>query len=785
MDTVPPPPRFLTEVWTKLVWPMQRGEPLLIFFIRALASHFAVTCLSPRLRPFTDSDSRLPQDAVARGSFREYYQNMLRREQQSCSSLSEEICRIVGLRLQPYYTNLIQSGWELQPCPDCAIQQASYRQSEEDSAFADVHKLPQSYGGNICSRCGRPLSLQPVWTRQFFLVLQRQDGSRCAAVAFGDDLHPNLQLGYVLRALLYVTTTERGEPLVGLHSATVLLSTGEWTSTNTPEVGIEGMSFLTNTPFFESCPCRPLKSCGTGPKMRLPEWCRLVAPDIVGQDSCKGLLLLSVIHTLYRAVRRGTAGSARLRPMHVLLIGPTKSGKTALLRGIARLYGKAYATVIRQWYGGVGTATSTAGYGLGASLPSMHGNVLLCGAAIESSALMLDEAISSASCLPIVDQLLEDGICVASTVGTGSIAAANALEGLGQSTFSTEVQLTASIHEESRLALPLARRFPLVARVSPSLSLAYSVSIGQNVIAASSARGSSSRCANSRASSSRWSFDGSDNRGDSIGSGGAMLGLETSLDISTLIEIARCAPDEETLYSALDWPSLAASYLHLLQTHKHLLEFSILAPASVLPMPASRRGRGEAAEGDEEVHRGQWSLDGSLQQHLRVLCALSVARLVLQGGVGICWSTDLLQEVWDTYVYHLRSIAHLLDGVAPRAELPPRADMGTRLNTSGFDGFPDASGDALLPYRTSAGKRRRISKKASKLQFVELLRRECVSSKSGATDNRILTSSRIEALYLSLGGMVAMGDSFDVVLSQLQQEGLLIQRFGGWQLTRG
>ncbi|CCW66884.1 unnamed protein product [Phytomonas sp. Hart1] len=783
MNTMQPPPPFLNELWTKLVWPMQHGEPLLIFFIRSLALHFAVTCLSPRFRIVDGSQNQLFQGATARGTFREYYENILHRGEQSYSNLSVEICRVVGFRLQPYYTDLVQSGWELQSCPDCAIQPNSPRPSEEDITFTDIRELPQSYGGDICSRCGKSLPLQPVWTRHFFIVLQRQDGSRCAAVAYGDDLCPQLRLGCVLRALLYATTTEQGEQLVGLHNATVLLRTAEWTSSNTPEAATVGMGLLPRTHFLESFAYQPMESCRAGLKMCLTEWCRLVAPGIVGQDSCKGLLFLSVIHTLYRAVRRGTAGSLRLRPLHVLLVGPTKSGKTALLREIAHLYGKTYAGVICQWHGSVGAAASTAEYGFGASQPRMNGNVLLCGAALESSALMLDEVISSASCLPLIEQLLEDGSCVAATVGSGSVTALNALEELGQSTFSTEVQMIASIHEESRLALPLARRFPLVACVSPKLSLAYSVSIGQNVIAASAARSSSSRCANSRASSSRWSFDGSDNRGSSTGHGPAVPGLETSLDVDTLIEIARCAPDEETLYAALDWPSLSASYLELLQTHRHLLEFSTPISVSLLPMPASQRGLIQTAECSEAAYNTNVNLDHSLQQHLRVLSALSVARLVLQGRAGVCWSADLVQEVWDAYLHHLRSLAHLLDGVAPKAALPPRVGMGDPLNTGVLGGFSHMSGGASIPHSAIVGKRRRTSRKACKLQLVELLRRECISSSSGDTDHRILTSSRIEALYLSLGGMDTMGDSFDVVLSQFQQEGLLIQRFGGWQLT--
>ncbi|EPY15437.1 hypothetical protein STCU_12027 [Strigomonas culicis] len=117
--------------------------------------------------------------------------------------------------------------------------------------------------------------------------------------------------------------------------------------------------------------------------------------------------------------------------------------------------------------------------------------------------------------------------------------------------------------------------------------------------------------------------------------------------------------------------------------------------------------------------------------------------------------------------------------------------------------YPMAAPGAALPLSLPQRgiKRPRSSKKAMKLHFLECLRRQqeqqpgrADSTHGGAAapqdtaegrdrGKRFVPRQVVASLFAALGGSATVGDTLEAVIGQLQQEGCLLQREGGWHVV--
>jgi hypothetical protein len=780
--TAPPPP-LLQEQWSSQVWAMP-GEPYEVYLLRCLARQSGITLLSPHFSP----------DAH-RGELDE-----LQVGDDTMSSLFFETCVVVGLRVEPFATNLLQVGWDTQPCPYCPIAIAAV--SHDVAAACQPRSLPLLYGGDTCEYCSRALPLLPAWTRVMYLVLQRHDKTRSAAVAYGDGALRHLSLGATVHAMLYRSQTEQQEPLLVVHAArpttvdplTAPHSAVSCQNRTTSMSAGHGNLFRS---FYDQIQSSFMAQRwgGVDSSRILDEVTRGFSPKLLGQVRTKKLVLLVVLHALY-GVRHPSSDVAR-QPLDLLLLGPAKTGKSVLLRDVQLLMGSHAdvldSTVVRS--AGKGERKRT---GDGASfllaLPSRSRGLLMAGPALTATTLVLDRLPSSltSAVASLQDALERRRGCVADVDGVeGSIVVAIDLA----------VQIIAAAEEENASSVQLAPFFSLVATLTPANSLGESALISQEVVAASRARASSSRSSSSPRSISASS---SASRGlVSPSSSQRSASLRRSSDANTAAE-RLTADDVEYLLSRAADPTLLStvmnatvcytSYMPKLIAAAGLVDDAQPAACAFLPPPSACRGphRIRACSASQVANEEAECLSESplmLETHLRTLRCLSQARLLLESATHVRatgWTEEMCDEVWQLYVHHLVTLADLLHqrGGAEKRVVNGRtaaaAAAAQVMSTPASPGMGDAS--IRAPWTANVGTTRhgggapkKLSKRKIRLCFLDELRR-C------SHGNNVVLPASTECVFAQMGGSAAFGDPLDVVMGQLQGEGLMLRCLGGWRV---
>lgn len=613
--------------------------------------------------------------------------------------------------------------------------------------------LPFLYGGATCPRCGQAYPLEPSWTRCTYLVVEWAGQHRAAAIAYGDALRPHLFLGAKILALLYNSTTEDRHPMCVIHSCC--------SSTITPPPALPlATSSLCNSYVVE---CRRQLEYRWCSSMTLQDMAGTLSPSLHGQQCVKAMLLLVMVHTLYhvRHQQMSSAGSAsRVAPLHMLLIGQAKSGKSQLLGEAAHMMGSAAqlvdATVVNQR----SSASGSRGAALEAMLPAVRGAVLLGGANVTASSLLLDgiSSFSPTSLCTLVDILEHSSYSCAAKSAEGEAAAAEPSQ-----IFHIPMQVTATAQAESRTVQRLASSFPLVGLMSPTHSIIDSAMVSQDVVAASLARSSSASATRSvsrgsSASLARQYLAPSPQRSSRLPSGACDSGQTLSyathraMTVDDLAYLVDRASSPTMLSSILTAEVCLASYSGLLESSQGLIE-AATGPRSIdFPPPSSMRGE----------RGGRSSLIASCGSHLRVLSALSLARLILGGPNDDAtathrWTSAMRDEVWAVYFHHLRTVADL----------------------QYYSSTTPVSSDTALQYRHRAPRVRpkKLSVKRCKLLMVERLKQQ-----QSTTEAAVVSVVDVNRIFNELGGVETLGDSVDVVLSQLQRDALLLRRPGGWRV---
>ncbi|KPA81257.1 hypothetical protein ABB37_03672 [Leptomonas pyrrhocoris] len=761
MRSTAPPPPALQEQWSTQVWAMP-GEPYEVYLLRCLARQSGVTLLSPHFSFDSPAVETVDPQMGAAGA----------------QALYAETCVVVGLRVEPTAKNLLQTGWDTQPCPYCP--------SADPATTAGFHPvLPLLYGGDTCGRCGRAFPMVPAWTRTVYLVLQHGDRTRAAAVAYGDGALRHLSLGASINALLYRSQTEQQEPLLVVHAAqpsvvlslpAALLTTLNPSSTEASTPTEQRNFFRT---FYDQMQSSFAAQKWSGPLRSLDDVARYMAPKLLGQTQAKKVVLLVVMYTLYCS--QHFLKDATRRPLHLLLLGPAKTGKSALLCGVQSLMGAQAdvldSTVVRCAGRGEVTRTSDGASFLSA-LPSRRRDLLMAGPGMTATTLVLDHLPASSSAAvvaPLKDALERQSGCVADMEGLESSVA-----------MGLPVHIIAAAEEESGSAVHLAPFFPLVTSLIPTSSLGESALISQDVVAASRARASTSRSTSRGASTS--SSSSITQRSASLMRGPGASALPERLTADDVEYLLRRAADPALLNATMDSAVCYASYMPKLVAAAGLVEEAQPPTCTFLPPPSACRG---SRQMDSRLASG--AVDESLsasplcfESHLRVLRCLSQARLLLETAEevrAVGWTVEMRDEVWQLYEHHLVTLGDLLHqrSGTQRAE-NARAAAAARAMSATIPGTSDAG--AWAPWPSSGGVGRdgnrmgKMSKKKRRLLFVEQLRR-CQSLLGDERD--VILPAEAAHIYAQMGDSAAFGDLLDVVMSRLQEESLVIRRPGGWR----
>ncbi|KPI88539.1 hypothetical protein ABL78_2351 [Leptomonas seymouri] len=774
MCSATPPPPALQEQWSTRVWTMP-GEPYEVYLLRCLASQSGVTLLSPHFSFGAQiRDAAGPQVGAS-----------------GAQALYSERCVVVGLRVEPTAKNLLQTGWDTQSCPHCPS-------INHNTALAYQSVLPLMYGGDTCGCCGRAFPLVPAWTRVVYLVLQRSNRTRVAAVAYGDGALRHLSLGACVDALLYRSQTEQQEPLLVIHTAQppasfslparcqiALTQSGSTASTAAEQTGFFRA-------FYDQMHSSVVAHKWAGPLRSLDDVARGILPKLLGQAQAKKIILLVVMYTLYCSLHRSQnfPQDAAHRPLHLLLIGPAKTGKSALLRGVQLLMGTEAdvldSTVVRSTGRGELKRTGDGASFLSA-LPSRRRDILMAGPSMTATTLVLDHlpASSSAAAVASLKDVLErQSGCVANMEGIENSAAID-----------LPVHIVAAAEEENGSAAHLAPLFSLVTSLAPTDSLGESALISQDVVAASRARASCSRSASRSASSSSSSScsrarasPSSSQRSASLTRCSEANALSDRLNADDVQHFLRCAADPPLLMATMDSAVCHASYMPQLVAAASLVEEARPPACGFLPSPSACRGS-QPARTHLELSAAEGSLSASplcFEPHLRVLRCLSQARLMLETAEdvrAVGWTATMRDEVWQLYTHHLVTLADLLH----QRSSTQRADS-TRAAAARTVPVPmpvPREAGSWAPWSSCSGAgwggklTKRPSKKRLRLLFVEELR-HCQSLPS--SEDRVTQLVETEQIYTQMGGSAAFGDSLDVVMSQLLEEGLVLRRLGGWRV---
>ncbi|AYU83655.1 hypothetical protein, conserved [Leishmania donovani] len=805
------PPSTLQDEWSAQVWAMA-GEPYLVYLLRCLAHQSGLTQLSPHfVVPTTEigNDDGVAVAAVTAGNSANHP-----------SRLFWERCVVVGVRVEPTTKNLLQTGWETQPCPHCVVREGAAADAHDGpSRRQRLCVLPLLYGGTQCGECGHALPLVPTWTRALYLVLQRRDRSRAAAVAYGEEVHRHLWLGVAIDALLYTSATEKQQQLLVVHAAAAPARAAPSATLSCAETTKGALHIFCQDEHVSRLALKWGDGTAFYAAANLHDVARRVAPQLQGQAHIKELLLLVVLYIVYHASHPEAAGSHR-HPLHVLLVGPAKTGKSALLREVAQLIGLEAevleATVVRT--GGSGGAAG--GSSFSAALPMRRSAVLMAGSGMTASTLVLDQlpstAAGAAAMAPLLEAM-ERGHGCGAAGGEGEGAAAG-----GPDVHQLPSTIIAAAGEESAAAVQLAPYFSLIAAVAPTNSLDDTAIISQDVVAASRARSSHSR-ATSRSMSRATQLSASSPHHSQSG---PSVSQSTSrrIDPSALSErlthddvryFVRRAAEPALLSSVVSHAACYDAFIGKLVDCAGLLEEAQPSVCHALPPPSACRGQhriGHPSAASDSLRAAPLAID----EHLRILCALSRARVLLERAELLRdagWTAQMRDEVWALYHGHLVAFADLIQrrscGSGAMASRDPAEVLRmTSWQSSFFDacggstaapapaGYPPPSrfsGDAAALGREWKGgmcamssregrglwhPQKTPSKKRCRLMFVDALRQR---QRLSAPVEGAVPPSEVEHLFGLLGGSSAFGDPLDVVISQMQEEGLLLRRPGGWR----
>ncbi|KAG5490172.1 hypothetical protein JKF63_00291 [Porcisia hertigi] len=779
-----PPPTLQSE-WNTQVWAMP-GEPYAVYLLRCLAHQSGLTQLAAHLAVSATEihNDDGPAAAVTPPP-----------PASNPARLFWERCVVAAWRVEPTTKNLLQTGWETQPCASCALQsRAAAHAHDGPHRRSQMSVLPLLYGGSRCGECGHALPLVPTWTRVLCLVLQRRDRSRVAAVAYGEEVHRHLWLGASIDALLYTSTTEQKQQLLVVHAAAAPVAaapSGTLLCANTTD---DAFHLFLEKERVSRLALKWSDGAAFSAVANLYDLARRVAPQLQGQTHVKGLLLLVVLHVLYYASRPAAVGSYR-HPLHVLLVGPAKTGKSSLLREVTQLIGSEAdvldSTVVRT--SGSGGAAGVLSFS--AALPMRRRAVLLAGSGMTASALVLDQLPSTAAGTVAVASLLE---AVERGHGCGAASSEDAsAAGGGFDVYPFPSTIIAAAGEESTVAVQLAPHFSLVAAVSPTRSLDDTAIISQDVVAASRARSSHSRetsRSTSRATQSSSASLPNTQSGPSVPPNNPRLehsALSERLTNDDVRYLLRRAAAPELLSSVVSYTACHDAFIDKLVACAGLLEETQPSACHALPSPSVCRGQhciGHPSAACEGLRAAPLTLD----EHLRVLCALSRARAMLVPAERLRdtgWTAQMRDEVWTLYHGHIVACADLMKsrsrGSGPMASREPTA--------GGYPSPARLSGDAVtlgreggrkmwvVPPRGGQGlghTQKPPSKKRCRLMFLEELRqRQRLSGQDGGA----VPPSEVEYLFGLYGGSNVFGDPLDVVISQMQEEGLLLRRPGGWR----
>ncbi|KAI5691356.1 hypothetical protein MNV84_08069 [Leishmania braziliensis] len=805
-----PPPSTLVDEWSTQVWSMAE-EPYPVYLLRCLAHQSGLTQLSPHFAvPVTDiSSNDEVAVAVAAGASAGH-----------SPRLFWERCMVVGVRMEPTTKNLLQTGWETQPCPNCAVRdRAATNVHGDPNRQSQLSVLPLLYGGTQCGECGHTLPLVPTWTRVLYLVLQRRDRSRAAAVAYGEEVHDYLWLGASIDTLLYTSTTEQQQPLLVVHAAAVQAVAAQPAMLPCTETAKDAFHLLWQKESVSRLALKWGDGAAFTAAADLHDVARRIAPQLQGQMHVKGLLFLVVLHLVYYANHPAAVGLHR-HPLHVLLVGPAKTGKSALLREVAQLIGYE-AEVLGSTVVRTGGSTAAAGdSAFSAALPMRRSAVLVAGPGMTASTLVLDQipstAAGAAATAPLLEVMERGQGCSAAGSGGGSIAAGV------PDVYPLSSTIIAAAGEESAAAVQLAPYFSLIAAVTPTSSLDDTAIISQDVVAASRARSSHSR-ETSRSTSRPTQLSSSSPRHSQRGPSAPQRTphrtepsvLSERLTNDDVWYLVRRAAEPALLNNVVSHEACYNTFIDRLVDCAGLLEEAQPSVCRDLPPPSACRGQHHSGHPSVTCNSLR-ATPLTLEEHLRVLRALSRARAMLEPVERLReagWTAQMGNEVWTLYHRHLVACADLMQhrscGSGVMASCVPAAAphmapwMLSSFATSGGSiaaaaGYPSPSrlsrdaaalkgeGEGVMWAIPSRGGRnlwrsqKAPSKKRCRLMFVEELRQRQRQRLSGQVESTV-PPSEVEHLFELLGGNSAFGDPLDVVMSQMQEEGLLLRRPGGWR----
>lgn len=741
---VGPPPAALHRQWTQVVWRWD-GEPGVFYLARCLGFHFSITQLSPTLAVECSpgSDARLPD-----GSCRLLWPNW--RDDLAAERIGFPGCgpfRVAGLYTTGRVANYVEDGVRALPCA-----QGCQMQCEDSTSQLYSQLVPLSLGGLRCERCGGPLECTPSYSFRAQAVLESVGtGTRYSATIAGEENIRELALGRTIGVLFYCFPGPGGgsgaQTTLFVHS---ISTTPPLASTSSPSIH----------PFFLIGPCAT-------PQRQLPNHmsfttlCNALAPNIRGNETAKRALLLVAVHTCY--LQRRYPALRRVAPLHTVLVGPPKSGKSSLLRALQHLYGRKSeylsATVVR---GGVRSG------GLDAMWPRYSGRVLVGGAALLSDLLLLDSAaIESAtpSALLSVRGLLERGsVEVVFRAGEDGLPGATFCLG-GSAVFTSSTQVLLGMNGDSSVLPLLLPGMRLVVPLDPGLSMRDSASVGDYVVSSVSQRSRSASLRSLSLSSADF-FGGSTATrcSPSPNPSSARDAAPFTFAGDTLETWVSEAPSVEELVAALERGSARKFYYNRLLHHVPLLEqFSGSTfrecSAISLPSPAYLRGGRERHAGGVPV-----SACMRLEQHVETLLALSLARLLIPCG-PVEFTAAVGDELWDLYVCSLKTAARVRACGSGGASAPQMQTERPGVS-SGKMRAPQAGPISSVP---------RLGKKKMLLHFKEKLRRQ-------GGEGEVCSAQHAREVYDCMGGAAAFGDSLIDVMTRLEEAGFAIRRPEGWRL---
>ncbi|ORC85197.1 uncharacterized protein TM35_000371700 [Trypanosoma theileri] len=687
MRNAPPPPPSLQAMWEQRVWKL-KDEPIEVYCLRCLAN----SCMDGSLLNMNrDNNINLSFliDPHLDGPFSPKGESDSKK-----NGLEWHVVRVVALRLSPSSTDVIQQGWS-----------------------ATAGKFSSNTPGG---------SLRPVYCSRTHVVIQLASGRRFSAWAYGD-VGSQLRIGAVLNTVAYPTHTDDQQTAYVLHNVE------EFTASNmgirmTDEGNFRSSNMING--IFSPISSLPIR-------LSFNQLVESYAPEISGQTLCKSLLLLVVVQTMYRALR------CRYRqPLHLLLLGASRSGKSALLRVFLRLLGE-HATLISAHVVHGQQRSLALSQAITATYPHVRQQLLLGGVVCGFDALVIDELSSSSSANHI------EGLIT----GVTPINSGTAAPSFRGHVAHTQVQVTAAVNDDYAAAAAVVPQFSLVARTTAELSLRNTVSIGESVIAASVARSQSFSVTPSRSvslcdSSPSWFTDKSV----------PQTGL---LDSAFLRSIMEMAPSPSILEAAIPSDAFTRFYLNCLSEH----------------------------------WQNGSSSTTTLASRLSVLWELNLARLILENfstcGVNsstveavVKWNETIAAEVWQYYKHHLWAVDTAASSATGTTTTRGAASAGGGGRGGDKNGIQTSFCEGAAFPAARNGKMKKMSKKSICVALLRMMSREQRSrAEEYGMTAAIVPEECARAFFEQMGGEEVTGQSFSSVIQHLLDAALIIRRLNAYAVV--